>query len=49
MSNKQINSGKTKKYRLAIINQIYNPENNYKYDEYIILNKWKNLIKILKI
>ena len=28
---------------------LYNPENNYKYDEYIILNKWKNLIKILKI
>ena len=39
---------------LSLINKntikiLYNPENNYKYDEYIILNKWKNLIKILKI
>ena len=39
---------------LSLINKntikiLYNPENNYKYDEYIILNKWKNLIKILNI
>ena len=28
---------------------LYSPENNYKQSDYIILNKWGNLIKILKI